>query len=138
MFSGVVHCLGATVRLQEEVVPADHRTSVVPAGYEILSALEGATMAEMYKARHRGSRRLVALKISLLDPEATPSERVTTRREARLLGMLEHPNIVRIVQTGSIAGRAFIASEWLAAARWRSGFATAPCHRDGQPASSPS
>jgi serine/threonine protein kinase len=104
---------GARVQLTELELPADSRPAVFPRGYDILGPLEGATMAAIYKARHQSSRRLVALKVDLVDPESAPGEREVTRREARLLGMLDHPHIVHKLAAGKAAGRAFLAVEWL-------------------------
>jgi serine/threonine protein kinase len=103
---------GAAVRLEEEDARKQCAT-VFPDGYEILASLQESTMAEMYKARDRRNGRLAALKLSLGDPEVTAYSRAATRREARLLGMLDHPHIVQIVETGTVGGRAFIAMEWL-------------------------
>ncbi len=82
---------GAAVRLEEQEESEGPRATVFPEGYKILASLQGSTMAEMYKARHRPSGRVAALKLSLGDPEVTAYSRAATRREARLLGMLDHP-----------------------------------------------
>jgi serine/threonine protein kinase len=83
------------------------------AGYKILGRLHGGVMAEVYKARRRGSKRLVALKVNRSSPDASPDDRVRIRREARTLSELSHPSIVGLVEAGEAGGRAFLAMEWL-------------------------
>ncbi len=104
---------GAAVRLEEQEETDGLRATVFPDGYKILASLQGSTMAELYKARERRSGRLAALKLSLGDPEVTAYSRAAARREARMLALLDHPHIVRIIETGTVGGRAFIAMEWL-------------------------
>jgi tRNA A-37 threonylcarbamoyl transferase component Bud32 len=70
---------------------------------EILDVLGQGGMGAVYKARHKGLDRLVAVKI--LPPEASRhpafAERFT--REARALARLNHPNIVAVYDFGKAA-----------------------------------
>jgi serine/threonine protein kinase len=63
----------------------------------------------VYKARHRSSGTLVALKISY----APKGDRVLIRREAQILGKLDHPHIVRILESGEAGDRTFFSMDWL-------------------------
>jgi serine/threonine protein kinase/photosystem II stability/assembly factor-like uncharacterized protein len=81
--------------------------------YRLLATLGEGGMGVVYRARHRPSGRVVALK--LLHPRATENEDHRQRflREARILTRLEHPNIVRVFETGEIDGRGYISMELL-------------------------
>jgi serine/threonine-protein kinase len=70
-------------------------------------------MAAVYRARRRGSRATVALKVGLAGADAHRADHARIRREARLLAALRHPNVVRLVEAGEHAGLPFLATEWL-------------------------
>ena len=101
---------GAVARLQEHGGPDKPLPGTSPPGYDILGPLHGGVMAGVYRARHRRSRRLVALKLCT---SGSDGGRGRIRREARALGGLDHPNIVRLLEVGETGGLAFFAMEWL-------------------------
>ena len=68
-------------------------------------------MSIVYRATDRLSGAPVALKV-LRDVDGLDPERFT--REAQVLAELSHPAIVRHIAHGSLAGRAWLAMEWLA------------------------
>jgi serine/threonine-protein kinase len=70
-------------------------------------------MAGVYRARYLRSGRLVALKCSASGPDAPPGDRGRIRREARAIGGLDHPNIVRLLDVGESGYLAFFSMEWL-------------------------
>ena len=63
--------------------------------YIILDRIGSGSMGRVYKARHPLMDRVVALKI--ISPEIASNERVVARfqREMKLVGRLDHPNVVR-------------------------------------------
>ncbi|WP_337174372.1 serine/threonine-protein kinase [Paludisphaera sp.] len=63
--------------------------------YIILDRIGSGSMGRVYKAHHQLMDRVVALKI--IAPEIASNERVAARfqREMRLVGRLDHPNVVR-------------------------------------------
>ena len=63
---------------------------------EILDLIGHGGMGAVYKASQRGLDRLVALKILLLDAHSDETLRRRFLREAEVLAMLAHPNIVPI------------------------------------------
>ncbi len=69
-------------------------------------------MGVVYKARHRGMKRLTALKM-LRQAAAVPRDAARFRGEAEALARLEHPNIVRIYEVGEYEGRPFFALEFV-------------------------
>ena len=70
-----------------------------PEGYEILGRLGAGGNGQVFKARHRGLERIVALK-RLLNPAANREERERFLAEARAVARLDHPNIIRIHDFG--------------------------------------
>jgi serine/threonine protein kinase len=79
---------------------------VVVNRYEILEELARGACGIVYRARDRELDRIVALK-ALRHEDAGPMARERFLREARLSASLDHPNIVRILETGEQDGRLF-------------------------------
>ncbi len=81
--------------------------------YEIEALLGRGGMGEVYLARDRRLDRQVAVK--LLQPRFTSHADVVRRfeQEARAASSLNHPNIVTIHEFGEVAGRRFLAMEFV-------------------------
>jgi serine/threonine protein kinase/formylglycine-generating enzyme required for sulfatase activity len=81
-------------------------------GYRLERKLGEGGMGTVFLAQQKGLERPVALKI-LTAPTMLLSERALWRfqREARLLADLDHPNIVKVIETGEHEGRPFFAME---------------------------
>jgi serine/threonine protein kinase len=89
--------------------------------YVILEELGEGGMGVVFKARHRGTNRAVALKV--LSAEVTGQDVALKRfrREARAAAKLSHPNIVAALDTGDEQGTHFFAMEYVQGcdlARW--------------------
>jgi serine/threonine-protein kinase len=112
---GSCFACGAAARL--EPIPAEEQREVLSGnavpGHHILRPLAWARGAGVYQARQAKTRRLVALKVSRLGPDAA-QERASVRREAAILRKLHHPGIVAFLEAGETNGRAFFSMEWLA------------------------
>ena len=82
--------------------------------YRLYEVLGEGGMGMVYRARHVVTGQTVALKV--LHPHRTAGEahRLRFLREARILTGLQHPNIVRVFDTGEIGGRGYISMELLA------------------------
>ena len=83
------------------------------AGYQILGELGRGGMGVVYKARQRGLRRLVALKMVLSGAHAGPSQLARFQTEAEAVARLQHPNIVQIYDVGEQNGLPFFSLEFV-------------------------
>lgn len=83
----------------------------VVAGYEIISELGRGGMGVVYKARHVGLNRLVALKMILGSSHAGDEVQHRFRAEAEAVARLKHPNIVQIYDIGESAGLPYFSLE---------------------------
>jgi tetratricopeptide (TPR) repeat protein len=81
------------------------------AGYAIEGVIGRGGMGVVYRARHLGLKRSVALKMIAVGAEQDPDVLARFRAEADAAAQLEHPNIVHIYDVGESAGRQFLALE---------------------------
>ena len=88
--------------------------------YRLLEQLGQGGMGVVYQARNVISRQLVALKT--LHPEILEEEKNKIRffREAAILKQMDHPNIVKIHESGEADGRGYISMELLRGATLKS------------------
>src|SRR5262245_21315446 len=82
-------------------------------GYELLDEIGRGGMGVVYRARQLGLKRLVALKMVLASPYASPQHRVRFQREAEILARLHHPNVVQIHEVGEQDGVPFFCMEYM-------------------------
>lgn len=80
---------------------------------EILELIGQGGMGFVYKARQRELDRVVALKILSPDLSSDPSFEERFSREARVLGKLQHPNVVSIYEHGKSGGYFFLMMEYV-------------------------
>jgi serine/threonine protein kinase len=81
--------------------------------YEIIQELPQGGQAIVYKALHKPTRTHVALKILLPTLVASTRARYYFEREAELIASLDHPNIVKIRDSGIIHGQYFFVMEYI-------------------------
>jgi len=81
--------------------------------YVILDRLGSGSMGRVYKAHHQMMDRVVALKI--IAPEIVTNERIVARfqREMKLVGRLDHPNVVRAYDADQANGMLYIVMEYV-------------------------
>lgn len=79
-------------------------TSLCFENYEVLQELPQGGQAVVYKAVHKPTKTHVALKILLPTLVASTRARYYFEREAEVIAALDHPNIVRIRDSGIIHG----------------------------------
>ena len=70
-------------------------------------------MAIVYRAFDLRSRQTVALKVLREEYEDDPEYRERLRREAEVGRKLNHPNIVNMIDSGSVGGVSYIALEYV-------------------------
>ena len=82
--------------------------------YVILDRIGSGSMGRVYKAHHQLMDRVVALKI--IAPEIVTNDRAVSRfqREMRLVGRLDHPNVVRAFDADSANKNLYIVMEYVA------------------------
>jgi serine/threonine-protein kinase len=92
---------------------ANKSHGLVVGRYAILDRLGSGSMGRVYKAHHLMMDRVVALKI--IAPEIATNERVVARfqREMRLVGRLDHPNVVRAFDADKVNSVLFIVMEYV-------------------------
>ena len=85
--------------------------NVTVPGYDILAELGRGGMGVVYRARHLGLQRLVALKMVLAGAHVGSVGLARFRAEAEAVAKLSHSNIVQIYETGEHEGRPFFSLE---------------------------
>jgi len=88
-------------------------SGLVVGRYVILDRIGSGSMGRVYKARHLMMDRTVAIKI--IAPEIASNERVVARfqREMKLVGRLDHPNVVRAFDADRVSKVLFIVMEYV-------------------------
>ncbi len=95
-------------------------------GYEVRAILGYGGMGVVYKARHLGLKREIALKMLLLGAYARPHERERFVREAEAVAGLQHPNIVQVYDVGEFEGRPYFTMELMDGGSFSQQLAGAP------------
>src|SRR5262249_17044618 len=81
--------------------------------YVVLDLLGEGGMGRVYKARHRGMKRLVALKVIRRDMVSDAETVGRFYREMKLASQLSHPNIVRAYDAGPVGATHYLALEYV-------------------------
>lgn len=89
---------GALTRFQATQILAGRRKLTL-GQYRILDVLGQGGMGQVFKAEHAMMGREVAVKV-LPRAKSTPDTEAAFRREIRMLGRLDHPNLVRALDAG--------------------------------------
>lgn len=85
---------------QKRVCPPDHELD----GYEILQGLHCGSQGVVYRAVRRGTDTEVAIKFLREGNYASEASRRRFEREVELVQTLQHPNIIRIIDSGTTKG----------------------------------
>jgi serine/threonine-protein kinase len=94
--------------------------------YEIIREIGRGGTGVVYEARQTGVSRVVALKLLSAGKHAGPEQLFRFRAEAKLVGRLQHPNIVQIYEAGEQDGFPFLALEFMSGGSLRNRLNGAP------------
>lgn len=92
-----------------------NEASELPAieGYEVLEKIDHGGMGVVYRALQRSTKRVVALKVMLAGPFASDAGRRRFEREVELAARLQHPHIVRVLESGRVAQQQYYAMDFV-------------------------
>jgi serine/threonine protein kinase/tetratricopeptide (TPR) repeat protein len=81
--------------------------------YLLLDRIGAGAMGRVYKAKHLMMGRVVAVKILSMRHSTSGTRIPRFRREMQIVGMLDHPNIVRAFDADQIGGILYIVMEYI-------------------------
>jgi serine/threonine protein kinase len=100
-------------KLQAAAVLKGKTRNLVFGDYIVLEKIGAGGMGQVFKARHKPTRKLVAMKV--LSAEAVSNRRLIERfkKEAKAIGRLKHPNVVRAYEAGKINKIRYLVMEFV-------------------------
>jgi eukaryotic-like serine/threonine-protein kinase len=112
-FAGELVRDGILTEFQSSRLLAGRISSLVIGRYTLIDRIGTGAMGRVYKARHQLMDRVVALKV--ISPKRVREQTVVARflREMKLVGMLDHPNVVRAYDAGLEQNTPYIVMEFL-------------------------
>ena len=85
--------------------------------YELIEEIGRGGMGVVYRALQISTKRVVALKVMLGGPFASSSARRRFEREVELAARLQHPHIVRVLESGRVAQQQYYAMDYVEGVR---------------------
>jgi len=82
-------------------------------GYVLHEEIDRGRMGVVYKALQVSTKRIVALKVMLAGVFASASARQRFKREVELAARLQHPNIVRVLESGRVERQRYYAMDYV-------------------------
>jgi serine/threonine protein kinase len=93
--------------------PAGFKQALKKLGYRVTRRIGKGGMGSVFRGFHEASEKLVAIKFLSEELSESPNQRTRFFREAELIRQIDHPNIVKILESGEIEGRPFFVMEFL-------------------------
>ncbi|GFQ82392.1 cyclin-dependent kinase 9 [Trichonephila clavata] len=93
-------------KLMEKLADAEYPFCEEVSKYEKLAKIGQGTFGEVFKARHRTTRKIVALKKVLMENEKEGFP-ITALREIKILQLLKHENVVNLIEICRTKASAF-------------------------------
>ncbi|GIW82558.1 MAG: hypothetical protein KatS3mg105_4365 [Gemmatales bacterium] len=104
---------GLLTRFQVREIASGRGRELCFGPYILLEMLGQGAMAKVYKAVHRETGQIVALKIMHKEKQENPASVRRFLREIKNATQLDHPNIVRAFDSGQLEDSYYIAMEFL-------------------------
>jgi serine/threonine protein kinase/WD40 repeat protein len=104
---------GLLTRFQADRLLQGKSRGFLLGGYRILERLGSGTSGQVFLAEHQALGRRVALKVLSQIAAEDPTAVERFRREARAVAQLNHPNIVRAYDIGSVGKLHFLVMEYV-------------------------
>lgn len=82
-------------------------------GCEIVEEIYRGGQGVVYRAKHQGTARDVAVKVMREGPFQDSRDRARFEREVRILAQLKHPNIVTIHDSGCVSGHHYFVMDYI-------------------------
>lgn len=82
-------------------------------GYDIVREIHRGGQGVVYQAVQRTTQQKVAIKVMHGGPFASVTERQRLEREVRILATLNHPNIVRVYDSGEVQGAFYYVMDYV-------------------------
>lgn len=90
-----------------------HESAPAFRDYEIIERVHEGGQGVVYRAYHRATRRLAAIKVLRGGSRAREAQRMRFAREVEVVSRLNHPHIVTIYDSGVLHGSYFFAMEFI-------------------------
>ena len=87
--------------------------SLVDNRYRVTARIGHGGMAEVYEGNDIIGKKTVAIKLIRKDVMENPVNLIRFKNEATIAASLNHPNIVKVCDHGTIEGRPYIANEFI-------------------------
>ncbi len=111
LLSGMSEAAGG-VKARFETATEDLALPTI-AGYVLQDEIGHGGMGMVYKALQISTKRIVALKVVLAGSFASPSVRHRFKREVELAARLQHPNIIRVLESGRVERQRYYAMDYV-------------------------
>ncbi|MCE7948560.1 MAG: serine/threonine protein kinase [Chloroflexi bacterium CFX4] len=99
--------------LNQEAMRLQQATTKTFGGYRLLEAIGAGGMAEVYRAEHIATTKIVALKTLLKNRLDGDSNLARFNREIQVIKQLQHPNIVQLYDYGKLGDTYYMAMEYI-------------------------